>query len=110
MLQSVDGSSTLASAWPSQLSSMSGADVDLPVELLICWDNIASSIQKLLNTVNKTDESELEVVEYVRNDIAHITYPNDIEDNMPDMLSGPIYNKDVLRHYNGGEEESRKYK
>ena len=108
MLQTVDGSSTLAAAWPSKLSYMSGGDVDLPTELLICWDNVASSIQKLLNTVNHSDESQLEVVEYVRNDIAHITYSDDIEDNMPDMLAGPVYNKDILRHYTPGEEDNRK--
>ena len=105
----MDGSLTLAAGWPYKLSFMSGTDVNLPIELLICWDTVASSIQKLLNTVNHSDESKLEVVEYIRNDIAHVTYPDEIEDNMPNMLAGSIYNKDVLRHYTAGEEDSSKF-
>ena len=108
-MQTVDGTETLAAAWPTKLSYMSGSDVNLPMELLICWDNIASGIQKLLNTHSKSEEAQLEIVEYVRNDVAYITYPEDVEDDLPDMLAGPIYNKKVLRAFTSGEESGRKF-
>ena len=86
---------------------MSGADVNLPIETLICWDNIAHSIREVLTTHNRSSQTKLEIVEYIRNDVAYVTYPNDIEDDMPDMLSGAIYNQNVLKSYTAGEEGSR---
>ena len=106
-MQTIDGTATLAAAWPTKLTYMSGADVYLPTELLICWDNISSSIREVLNTHNKSSQTQLEIVEYVRNDIAYVTYPNDIEDDMPDMLSGSIYNRQVLKSFTAGEEGAR---
>ena len=76
--------------------------------MLICWDLISSAIQKLLTTHARSNDSNFEVVEFVRNDIAHVTYPDDIEDDMPNMLAGSIYNKQVLYTYSDGETERRK--
>ena len=87
---------------------MSGADVNLPTEILICWDTIAHAIREVLTTHNPSSQTQLEIVEYVRNDIAYVTYPDDIEDDMPDMLSGAIYNQNVLKSYTAGEENARK--
>ena len=99
----------MAAAWPTRLSYMSGTDVNLPTEMLICWDLVSIAIQKLMTTHERSNDPPFEDVEYVRNEIAHVTYPNDIEDDMPDMLSGPIYNKQVLWTYSDGERERRKY-
>ena len=96
---------------------MTGSEEHLPTELLICWDNIASAIQKVLNTHNEQVDSDpdtrfnqpqLEITEFVRNEIAHVTYEDEIEDNMPDMLAGPIYNKNVLHSYSMSDENGRK--
>ena len=89
---------------------MSGTDVDLPTEMLICWDLISSAIQKILTTHDQPNDPDFEVVEFVRNEIAHVTYPDTIEDDMPNMLSGPIYNKQVLMTHSDGERERCKYK
>lgn len=97
---------------------MSGTTKHLPTELLICWDEISHAIMKLLNTHNTHNEKhptdrfnspKLEIVEFVRNEEAIISYPDDIEDNMPDMLAGSIYNKNVLYAYDESKEEDRKY-
>ena len=97
---------------------MTGTTRNLPTELLIQWDLIAQAIQQLLNVnpdlettsrVRQNREPELETVEYIRNDDAIITYPGDIEDNLPDMMNGEIYNKHVLHSYTETEESRRKY-
>ena len=89
----------------------------LPNEMLIAWDNIAIAIQKILNTHNtqldhdpqtRFNQPQLEIVEFVRNETAQITYEDELEDNMPDMLAGPVYNKHVLHAYTAGQEDSRK--
>ena len=53
-------------------------------------------------------EPVMEVAEFVRNEVACVTYEDEIEDNMPDMLAGPIYNKNVLLSYTEADEEARK--
>ena len=96
---------------------MSGSSEYLPTELLITWDNIAIAIQKILNTHTRQVDSDpdvrhyepvMEVAEFVRNEVACVTYEDEIEDNMPDMLAGPIYNKNVLLSYTEADEEARK--
>ena len=114
IFEQVDGNEvTLAAGWPVKLTYMSGASRHLPTELLIQWDLIAQAIQQLLNvnpdleTLSRVRQSrtpELETVEYIRNDDALISYPGDIEDNLPDMLNGEIYNKHVLHSYTETEE------
>ena len=118
ILQDINGKTGLAAAWPkNQLTYMSGSQEYLPTELLISWDNIAVAIQKLLNTHTRQVDSDpdvrhyepvLEVTEFIRNEIACVTYEDEIEDNMPHMLAGPIYNKKVLHAYSEADEEARK--
>ena len=79
---------------------------------------VAQAIQQLLNVNNIQDSKhpvfrfnkpKLETYEFVRNDDALISYPGDIEDNMPDMFNGPVYNKHVFHAFTETEEENRKY-
>lgn len=96
---------------------MSGSAEHLPTELLICWDNVSIAIQKILNTHARQVDSDpdvrhyepsIEITEFVRNEVAYVTYDDEIEDNMPHMLAGPIYNKNVLLAYDEAHEDSRK--
>ena len=89
---------------------MTASEENLPTECLICWDNVASGIQKLLCTRLESNQcGQMEVSEYVRNEVAHVSYEDEVEDNLPDMLAGPIYNKKVLFKYSEGEEDGGKY-
>ena len=85
---------------------------------MIQWDLVAQAIQQLLNVnnindpqhpINRFNKPKLETFEFIKNEDALISYPGDIEDNMPDMLNGPVYNKHVLHAYTESEEEIRKY-
>ena len=122
ILQQTDGTDGgLAAGWPTtarKLTYCSGNQRNLPTELLIQWDLVSQAIQKLLNVNNINDpkhpihrfnKPKLETYEFIRNDEAHISYPGDIEDNMPDMLNGPVYNKHVMHAYTENEEEKREY-
>ena len=93
---------------------MTGNPRHLPTEVLIQWDLIAQAIQQLLNVnsdlettsrIRRDHGPELETVKYIKNNDALISYPGDIEDNLPDMLNGEIYNKHILHAYSQTEED-----
>ena len=78
---------------------------------------VSKAIQQLLNVNNIKDpdhprnrfnKPKIETFEFIKNEDALISYPDDIEDNMPDMFNGAIFNKNVLHPYDERQEENRK--
>ena len=98
---------------------MSGDVTKLETELLIAYDLLGHSIQQALNCHNIHDERhptdrynspKLAIEDYQIDADAIITYPGDIEDNMPHMGSPfTVYHKDVLHKYDANDEENRKF-
>jgi len=90
---------------------MSGNVTKLETEMLISYDLLAHAIQKALNCNNIGNEPELAIEEYHVDVEAIVSYPDNIDDGMPNMCSpSPLYQKEILHQYGAVEEGTRKYK
>ena len=84
---------------------MSGSVGLLELELLLGWDNLSHSLQKLLNVNNIGKEPEIKIIEYY----SEFGQEQAAAEDTPYMGVQPMYYQGVLHAMTAPEEENRKF-
>ena len=87
---------------------MSGSSTHLEVELLIGWDTLAHSIQKLLNVNHIGYDPKMALYDY-QPETEYINQSESSSTTMPPMCE-PMFHRETLLKYTATEEEFRKCK
>ena len=105
--ESVDGAETLARTWPTTFTFMSGNPTHLETELLIGWDTLAHSLQKLLNVNNVGHTPKITFRDYHPETGYFNQSESSSSKNGPPMCE-PMFHQEILYSFSSTDEESRK--